>query len=139
MLYAASPSKDAAGWSRVHSEDHEKEILQTDERGVELPAKTVMINEAACLKEVIETGRCTNGLWIAGQKHTITRYIIDEEIAEQKCVCITTAVPGKKGAVIITTKTQIVVALFDESANIPGGNAKKCAVDFAQYMIEMGY
>ena len=68
QFFAASPSKDDAGWAHVFADPQNRPIMQDD--GTE---KDVMITESETLKDAIERdmkkdGPSPNGLWLGGLK-----------------------------------------------------------------------
>jgi hypothetical protein len=138
-LYAAAPAADEAGWALIFKEDHEEQILQDDGE----TTKPMMINEAACLKAVVETGRAPpGGLWLAGEKYTVTQ-TKEEEVGDHTVKTVFANRP-KKGVHIVCTTTQVVIVMYDETkegANgfQTAGNAKKAILAFAEYLMGIGY
>ena len=53
VFYTACPMEGEADWTIVHKDEHEEEILQSDDEIV----KKVMINEASTLLSVVTTGK----------------------------------------------------------------------------------
>mmetsp|Transcript_136370 Transcript_136370/g.345314 ORF Transcript_136370/g.345314 Transcript_136370/m.345314 type:complete len:167 (+) Transcript_136370:80-580(+) len=133
-MYAAAPVADEAGWGLVYKEDHEEDIMQDD-----MSTKKVTINEQSCFLEAAKGGRPVNGLWIGGEKYTITQ-TSDETVGDTD-VKVVMANRPKKGLCIVPTSSQIVIALYNEEAAATqnAGNCKKTALAFAEYLIGAGY
>mmetsp|Transcript_76536 Transcript_76536/g.198969 ORF Transcript_76536/g.198969 Transcript_76536/m.198969 type:complete len:168 (+) Transcript_76536:108-611(+) len=133
-MYAAAPVEGEAGWGLVYKEDHEEEIMQDD-----MSTKKVTINEQSAFLEAAQCKRPPNGLWIGGEKYTITQ-TTDETLGDQD-VKVVFANRPKKGLYIIPTTTQVVLAMYDEEkgSSQNAGNCKKTALAFAEYLIGAGY
>jgi len=133
-LYAAAPTEDEAGWGMVFKEDHDEEIMQDD-----MSTKTVKINEQTGILAAAKGERPANGLWIGGEKYTITQ-TTSEACGDQEVKAIFANRP-KKGVYIIPTTSQVVIAMFDQEkgASQNAGNCKKTALAFAEYLIGAGY
>merc|ERR1712217_643668 len=103
-------------------------------------SRTVMVNETECLLHLVKEKKYhEKGLWFGGNKYRMVR--TDQESIAELETSIYFANRPKKGAVVIPTNTQIVVALYDEeqAASQNGGNCKKAAMAFAEYLIQSGY
>eukprot|EP00747_Dinoflagellata_sp_TGD_P162200 gnl/TRDRNA2_/TRDRNA2_179541_c0_seq1.p1 gnl/TRDRNA2_/TRDRNA2_179541_c0~~gnl/TRDRNA2_/TRDRNA2_179541_c0_seq1.p1 ORF type:complete len:171 (-),score=38.95 gnl/TRDRNA2_/TRDRNA2_179541_c0_seq1:100-612(-) len=136
QLYAAAPVKDQAGWGFVYKEDHEEEILQEDGE----TTKKVTINEAKCLKALVDTGKVpAEGLWIGGQKYSVTQSDLAFESNDGVTLKVFMANRPKMGVHIVATDTQIVLALYDEAKGHTSGNCKRYTVQFAEYLKGLGY
>jgi len=137
-LYAASPSAGDAGWGIMYADDQEQTI--TGEDGTE---SKVMINEAATLKQTVETnimkgGAGGNGLWIGGVKHRVASYNPDYDCGDSKCIHINAPSKDGKGVQIMATEKTIVVAMYDKKAGISAENCLPQVHAFAAYLIEQG-
>lgn len=139
-FYAASPSAGDAGWAVVYAEDADRPM--TNEDGTE---GTVKVNEAATLKEAVETDLMApgakpskTGLWIGGVKHRVCNRNADYECGDVKCIHINAAAKDQKGAQILATEKTIIVALYDKKAGISAENCLPQVHAFAAYLIEQG-
>lgn len=135
-LYAAAPVAGEQGWAMMHADEGEREVLAGEGEST----TKVWIKEADCIRCVAEGGTPPNGLWIAGEKYRILRQETHDISGEQ--VRVTLARLGKKGIVFCNTKTQVIVAKYDESISDKQvvGNATKAIMNFAEYLIrDMGY
>merc|ERR1719188_656747 len=94
----------------VFAEDHEKEITMDD-----MSTKSEKIVEAAGVKECADGKRPKVGLWIAGEKWNITQQrsmeIGDHEVSFTFAQGLKSQ---KKGLFIVKTKSQVVMAMYDE-------------------------
>eukprot|EP00405_Crypthecodinium_cohnii_P009527 CAMPEP_0206443358 /NCGR_PEP_ID=MMETSP0324_2-20121206/14318_1 /ASSEMBLY_ACC=CAM_ASM_000836 /TAXON_ID=2866 /ORGANISM="Crypthecodinium cohnii, Strain Seligo" /LENGTH=167 /DNA_ID=CAMNT_0053911273 /DNA_START=72 /DNA_END=575 /DNA_ORIENTATION=- len=134
MLYAAAPVAGEEGWGLLYKEPYEQMLAQED--GSEKPEK---IDEAAIMIEICQGKRPKQGLWIAGEKYTITRQ--EEDEVEGKPVKVTIAGRPKKGVVIYTTDASLIVGMFDEAkvATQNIGNCRKVVAAFTEYLVQAGY
>jgi len=133
-MYAAAPVASEAGWGLVYKEDHEEDIMQDD-----MSTKKVSINEQSSFLETAQGKRPASGLWVGGEKYTITQ--TTEETVGDADVKVIFANRPKKGLYIVPTTSQIVLAMYDEekSGTQNAGNCKKTALAFAEYLIGAGY
>ncbi len=100
--------------------------------------KEETINEAAILAEIGAGMRPAKGLWLNGERYTVTRQ--EEDDIEVNKVKVALAGRPKKGLVIYVTSSSIVVGMYDESKVATHvGNCRKCVHAFAAYSIEVGY
>ena len=132
VYYACAPGDE--GWAMLFKEPYKKVMAQDD--GTE---KEETINEAAILAEIGAGKRPAKGLWINGEKYTVTRQENDE--IEGNMVKVAVAGRPKKGVVIYVTSSSIIVGMYDESkvATQNVGNCRKSVHDFAAYLMESGY
>eukprot|EP00405_Crypthecodinium_cohnii_P002247 CAMPEP_0194758408 /NCGR_PEP_ID=MMETSP0323_2-20130528/11688_1 /TAXON_ID=2866 ORGANISM="Crypthecodinium cohnii, Strain Seligo" /NCGR_SAMPLE_ID=MMETSP0323_2 /ASSEMBLY_ACC=CAM_ASM_000346 /LENGTH=167 /DNA_ID=CAMNT_0039678727 /DNA_START=27 /DNA_END=530 /DNA_ORIENTATION=- len=133
-LYAAAPVEGEAGWAMLFKEPYSQALAQED--GSE---KEEQIDESAIMLEISQGKRPKQGLWIAGEKYTITRQ--EEDEVEGKAVKVTIAGRPKKGVVIYTTEASIVVGMFDEAkvATQNIGNCRKAVAAFTEFLVQSGY
>eukprot|EP00932_Pfiesteria_piscicida_P015977 SRR837773.2925.p2 GENE.SRR837773.2925~~SRR837773.2925.p2 ORF type:complete len:184 (-),score=95.57 SRR837773.2925:105-605(-) len=134
VLYAAAPVAGDEGWSLLFKDPYKQMMAQDD--GTE---KEEEINEAAILALIGEGKRPPKGLWIAGEKYTVTRQ--EEDEIDGNPVKVTVAGRPKKGLVIYVTSSSIVVGMYDESkvATQTIGNCRKAVHAFAEYLIGAGF
>jgi len=137
QFYAAAPTANEEGWALLYKEDHDEQILQQDETEL-----TVKINEATTLKEAVETdlktsGPSKNGLWLGGEKYKVIQRQDDFESKDAKFVWVLATRP-KKGVHIISTKTSVLVCMYDEEKGQSSGNCKNAAVAMADYLVSEG-
>mmetsp|Transcript_162079 Transcript_162079/g.514958 ORF Transcript_162079/g.514958 Transcript_162079/m.514958 type:complete len:169 (-) Transcript_162079:170-676(-) len=134
-MYAAAPVANEEGWGLLFKEPYKTMLAQED--GTE---KEETIDESAILKSVAEGKRPAQGLWIAGEKYTITRQ--EEDDVDGAPIKIAVAGRPKKGVVIyITSVGTIIIGMFDEtkSATQTVGNCRKSVHAFTEYMMGIGY
>lgn len=138
-FYAASPSAGEAGWAGVFAEDQERP--KTEEDGSE---SKVMINEAATLKEAVETNvmkgekASGNGLWIGGEKHRVATYRADYECGDAKVIHVNCPAKDGKGAHILATEKSVLVALYDKKKGVSAENCLPACHAFAEYLAGQG-
>ncbi|KAF4655738.1 hypothetical protein FOL47_009318 [Perkinsus chesapeaki] len=128
LFAAQGTSSEEEGWAATFSEDFETEVL-VDE--VTEQTQKVTINEATALREAMETGSTSNGLFIGGNKYRIVKYETDFDCAGQEVVCLFGAL-GKKGVCVINTGTMLVMGMYDEELGQTGGNCKSACAAFAE-------
>ncbi|CAE8718281.1 unnamed protein product, partial [Polarella glacialis] len=120
-FYAAAPQAGEAhrlnaGWGMIFSEDHEQLVMQED-----MSEKTMLVNEAKCLKALVDTGKCLpEGLWFGGEKFKVVQKDLAVEEGDQTIGWIFASRP-KQGVHIILTTAQILVVFFDESKGLTLG------------------
>lgn len=133
QMYAAAPVADQEGWTYVFKDCHEEEVMQDD-----MSTTKVIIDETKALLSVATTFKAPpSGLWMGGEKYTVTR-VSDIEAGDTTLKVIFCNKP-KKGVVIIPTNTQIIIAMYSEEKGQEGRMANKTALAFAEYMVGAGY
>lgn len=131
-------------WSHVYAVDAEQPIMQDD--GSEKP---VWISEFQTIVDAflhdLTKGPLPNGVWIAGEKHTVARKAYETgQNNEFNFVWINAAKKGEKGHMIVATDGElkgracIVTAEYDKAAGCPSGMALGVAVEFAKWLKESG-
>ena len=141
-FYAAAPVKDEEGWRLIHKDAYEQEITQDDGS-----SKKMHIDEGALLNQFAnafakgERPDSATGLWLGGTKYTITTNNKEESLPKETGDPVPWffGAASKKGVHIVITKTQIVAGFYSEEDNQTTGNAKKAVLEYAEYLIELGY
>jgi len=140
QLYAAAPVADDAGWGLIYKEDHDEQIMQ--QNGNEVTEVTVKINEAATLKEAIESdmkisGPSKNGFWIGGEKYKVVQRDPEFESKDSKFTWVLATRP-KKGVHILATKASVLICMYNEDQDMTSGNCKNHAISMAEYLVSEG-
>eukprot|EP01069_Polyplicarium_translucidae_P005352 Polyplicarium_translucidae@DN2767_c0_g1_i6.p3 len=134
-IYACAASTGDA-WGLVYKEDYKVDI--EDEEGKK---KATAINEPGTILTGITEGEAPLGVWIGGVKYKVIRLEKDFEYGDHSFDCLLCARP-KAGAHLVKTATangSIVIVLYDEAQEQTTGNAKICALAFADYLTSEGY
>ena len=134
-MYAAAPTEGEAGWGFVYADPHSEQILQDDGE----TKKPMTIDESFALKTVCETGVAPpGGLWLGGQKYTVVQKDLKFESNDLHYVYILASRP-KMGVRIVKTEWTIICGFYDEAKGQTAGNCTKATMDFAEYLMGIGY
>merc|ERR1712039_769288 len=101
----------------------------------DMSTKKVTVNEQTTICEAAHCKRPANGLWVGGEKYTITQ--TTDETAGDEEVKVVMANRPKKGLCLVPSKTMIVLAMYNEEKGAAqnAGNCKKTALAFVEYLI----
>ena len=115
------------------------------------PPRDTSINETAALKATVEcdlrkSGPPKGGLWLGGKKYTITQQDKETQVGDHTVEWTLASAPseskelggGNKGVHIVKTKTNVIIAHFDEGKGFSPGNTKKGILAFAEYVCGQG-
>merc|ERR1712032_716418 len=120
----------------VFKEDHEETVMKED--GSE-EQKT--INETAGIMAASTGDRpgvaAAGGLWIGGEKYTIT--VIDSHEAGETTIKCVQGMRPKKGVFIVSTASQFLIAMYSEEKGQCAPVCKKTALAFGEYRVGLGY
>ena len=142
-FYAAAPVEGEAGWGIICKVPaYEQDITQDDGS-----VKKMMIDEMELLHTFVTAYKegkrpeSATGLWMGGTKYTITSNKTDEDLpkGEQDPIPWFFGAAPKKGVHFCITKSQVVAGFYSEEANQTTGNCKKAVLEYAEYLLEMGY
>merc|ERR1712232_371436 len=136
-FYAACPKEGEAGWAHIYKDDHEEPITQEDGE-TKVPT---LINEATNLLETVNNLKAPKtGLWLGGQKYTVTQTDPALESGDGTFKYLFANRP-KQGVHILVTpvSSQIVCAFYDEEKGNTSGNCKKTLLAFGEYLVAQGY
>jgi len=148
-FYASAPEAGDEGWNYIHKDDFEAEV--TDAKSGE--KKKVTINEATQLYGFVDSYKQgkplapdsavgETGLWFGGIKYTVTKFEKEEEAGDHTVAWFFAAAP-KKGVHICATNgeqgPQIIAGFYNEEKGQTSGNAKKAVLEFAEYLVGLGY
>lgn len=134
-----------AAWAKNYKADGDQPIMQEDgsEKPTHIMEYQTILNSIG--HDLAAKGPLPGGVWIGGEKHTITR--IEAETGnnnEYNFIAVLCARKGDKGHWIICTDAAkkgrccLVAAGFDKNAGCPASMAKIVALDFAKWLFESG-
>eukprot|EP00914_Ancora_sagittata_P004840 GHVO01010125.1.p1 GENE.GHVO01010125.1~~GHVO01010125.1.p1 ORF type:complete len:163 (-),score=22.65 GHVO01010125.1:970-1458(-) len=133
LIYACAVD-EGEPWSAVYCEDYSVEIEQEDGS-----KKKTQISEPTTILQAIQKGSAPNGLWMGGIKYKVISLEKEFEYGDYTFGTLLCARPKAGAHLVSTPGNSIVIVLYDEQKDQTAGNAKVCALAFAEYLAGEGY
>lgn len=130
QIHSAAPGDK--GWYQVWADDRWEKIMSDEDEW-----EDVWIHEATAIAECASGERPKNGLWLGGLKYQVTRQEKDVISGFETWVTIGVRMP-MRGVIIYSTRTQIIISIFDQEQNQFCGNCRKATQAFAEYLFGLG-
>lgn len=133
-----------AAWAKCYKVDGGQKIAQDD--GSEKEVQICEFNTIlGAITHDMKSGPLENGVWIGGNKHTITRKDVETGQNNEFSFTIVNCLrKGEKGFIIVCTdstckgKACIVLAEFEKNNGCTAAMATTVAIDFAKWLKESG-
>ena len=147
-MYAGAGADGADPWPILFKEPYNANTM--DESGNTV---STAINETSALKATVEcdlkkSGPPKGGLWLGGRKYTVTQQDKDTQVGDHTVEWLLASAAkddadagigaGAKGVHIVKTKSNVIIAHFDEGKGFAPGNTKKGILAFAEYVCGQG-